>query len=376
MLTNVYHGKKVLVFGHTGFKGSWLTSWLLRLGANVAGFSNGIPTSPSLFEVLDLASNIRDYRGDVRDYEKVQEVVNEFSPDIIFHLAAKAIVRECLDNPVSAFHTNLLGTVHVLDAIRSCNSVQSAVIITSDKCYENVEWEYGYREDDRLGGKDPYSASKASAELAFSSYYRSYLIHQKPRLHIYTARAGNVIGGGDWARDRIIPDCMRAWYQGSSAEIRSPEATRPWQHVLEPLSGYLTLGAWKYLTKKIDLSGHSFNFGPSSEVNQSVRELILEMQQSWKFSDPTQVSFYTPEAFQRESMKTSKEATLLKLCCDKSFSKLQWKPTLNFRETVAMTVNWYKEFKNTPSKIACFTQNQIEEYQKLAKERDIFWNLE
>lgn len=366
MLFDIYAGKRVLVVGHTGFKGSWLTLWLSKLGAKVAGYANGIPSTPSMFEILNLGEKITDYRGDIKDFSRLSEVLAEFSPEIVFHLAAKAIVRECLEDPVDAFHTNVLGTIHVLEALRRCESVKSAVIITSDKCYENVEWEYGYREGDRLGGKDPYSASKAAAEIAFSSYFRSYFQNQNSRIQIYTTRAGNVIGGGDWARDRIVPDCMRSWYKQSPVEIRNPYSTRPWQHVLEPLSGYLTLGGWRYIEGARELTGHSFNFGPPAEVNKSVLELLEEMKKIW-----TQGTYASSK--DRTAYTASTEATLLKLCCDKALHQLNWTPTLKFDETSSYTATWYKEFQGNPSAILDFTYSQIANYEDLAKKRGVSW---
>ncbi len=360
MFNNIYNRKKVLVIGHTGFKGSWLTLWLKQLGADVAGFANGIPTDPSLFEMMQIHNQIQDFREDIRNLKALKFVFEQFKPDIVFHLAAKAIVRECYDEPVEAFETNVLGSVHVLECLRKASSVKAAVMITSDKCYENVEWEYGYRETDRLGGKDPYSASKACAETAFSTYFRSYL-NKRDNLNIATARAGNVIGGGDWARDRIVPDCIRAWQKGDDVIIRNPGATRPWQHVLEPLSGYLRLGQYLFENQP-DINGESFNFGPESDVIQSVEELIHELQKIW-----AQSSY----SIQAESDK--KEANLLKLCCDKALNRLNWQATLNFEEIIDFTGNWYKKFTEDPEAIQDFTQNQIKKYQDIAKAKGLAW---
>lgn len=360
MFNNIYHEKKVLIIGHTGFKGSWLTLWLKQLGAEVSGFANEIPTNPSLFEIMQLDTQISDFRGDIRNQSKLKEVFHQVNPDIVFHLAAKAIVRECYDNPVEAFETNVLGSIHVLECIRNTPSVKAGVMITSDKCYENVEWEYGYRETDRLGGKDPYSASKACAETAFSTYFRSYL-NQLSHLNIASARAGNVIGGGDWAKDRIVPDCIRAWQKGESVVIRSPRATRPWQHVLEPLSGYLRLG--QYLHEKQDnVNGESFNFGPGSDVIQSVEELIHELQKIWNQS-----------SYEIQSDDDKKEANLLKLCCDKALNRLDWQATLNFQETIDFTGTWYKKFTEKPKTIQEYTKTQVERYQDIAKAKGLSW---
>ena len=240
MFENIYKGKRVLITGHTGFKGSWLCTWLLDLGATVAGFSVDIPTEPSHFEALGLSARIENFKGDVRNKSSLDEAMNKFRPDIVFHMAAQSLVRKSYEDPILTFETNSIGTLNLLDCLRDHPSVIAAILITSDKCYENVEWIWGYRENDRLGGKDPYSASKACAEIISKVYMETFFKEKGPS--IATTRAGNVIGGGDWALDRIVPDCARAWSKGEKVEIRNPNATRPWQHVLEPLSGYLVLG--------------------------------------------------------------------------------------------------------------------------------------
>lgn len=360
MFNHFYKGKRVLVTGHTGFKGAWLCQWLLQLGADVAGFSLYIPSEPSLFEALGLAQRMSDHRGDIRKLEELQAVFDQCKPEIVFHLAAQPIVRASYDNPKLTFDTNLGGTVNVLEAIRSTPSVKTAVLITSDKCYENVEWEYGYRESDRLGGKDPYSASKACAEIAISAYWRSLL--QNSDKKIASTRAGNVIGGGDWAKDRIVPDAMRAWSRCEPVRIRYPQATRPWQHVLEPLSGYLWLGAM--LENKKVLAGESFNFGPSIDVTQPVVELLACMAKKWG-----------PDAeYQVENDTSGKsEAGLLKLSCDKAWQHLNWEPSMKFAETVAMTTEWYKQYHHQSSAMLAFTQQQIAAYEQIAVQRDRIW---
>jgi CDP-glucose 4,6-dehydratase len=240
MFNEAYRKKKVLISGNTGFKGSWLTVWLAQLGAKVYGISNGVPTHPSLFETLNLRDYISYFEGDVRDLEFVKKVFQEVKPDFIFHLAAQPLVSISYVNPIETISTNVLGTAHVLDALRSLDHRCVGVIITSDKCYDNVEWAWGYRETDTLGGKDIYSGSKGAAELIVRSYYNSFFKATYPNIKVASARAGNVIGGGDWSQDRIIPDCIRAWSSNEVVKVRSPASTRPWQHVLEPLSGYLT----------------------------------------------------------------------------------------------------------------------------------------
>lgn len=356
-----FKGKKVLVTGHTGFKGSWLTLWLEVLGAKVCGFSKDIPSSPSHFELAKVDQNISDFRGDINDYEQVLSFFQKEQPDLVFHLGANAIVSECVEDPKDAFLTNTIGTVNVLEAIRHVKGIKAAVIVTSDKCYENMEWEYGYRENDRLGGKDPYSASKACAELVFSSYYKTYFSHL-PDLKVASARAGNVIGGGDWGKNRIVPDCIRFWTQNKLVPVRNPASTRPWQHVLEPLSGYLALAA-ELLDPNSTMNGSSFNFGPNSEVNKEVSELIKEMKKYWEGAGMK---------IDENHELRQKEARLLKLNCDKALSKLLWASTLNFEETVEMTASWYKQWhQNSP--VRDLTLKQIVSYQELARKRGLHW---
>ena len=363
MFNNIYKGKKVFVTGHTGFKGSWLTQWLLSLGADVKGYSLYIPSKPSLFEVLKLEDKIDHFVGDIRDLDSLQKSINSFKPDMVFHLAAQPIVRRSYDEPILTFETNLIGTINILETIRSVSSVQAGIFITSDKCYENVEWEYGYRETDKLGGKDPYSASKACTEIAFSSYHRSFFINDEdPK--IATTRAGNVIGGGDWADDRIVPDCIRAWSENKKVAVRNPSATRPWQHVLEPLSGYLWLGV-NLLENPSHIDGEAFNFGPNSDVVKTVLELLNQMKKKWNNAKLGEVSAH--------SVDNKKEAGLLKLNCDKALRRLQWEPSFTFKETMDFTVEWYKEFYREKIDIDNFTISQIYNYQDLARQRGRLW---
>lgn len=362
MFANTFRGRRVLVTGHTGFKGSWLCQWLLELGAEVAGFSLYVPTVPSHFEALRLSERIVNYEADIRDFAQLKGAIENFRPSAVFHMAAQPIVRASFDDPKLTFDTNLGGTVNLLEALRSFDFVEAAVVITSDKCYENVEWEYGYRESDRLGGKDPYSASKACAEMAFSAYARSFF-KSRGRPAVVSARAGNVIGGGDWASGRIVPDCVRAWAQGKSALIRCPHSTRPWQHVLEPLSGYLWL-AVKLLDNADGLTGESFNFGPRAEVNHSVQQLLQEMAKTWRGVSWQQAAV---------AAENGGEAALLKLNCDKALNRLQWVPTLNFEEGVRMTTEWYLEFNSSPQNAPRLTSHQIRTYQDLALDRGCVW---
>lgn len=357
----IYKGKTVLVTGHTGFKGSWLSIWLTLLGAEVIGYSSYFPSEPCNFGVCNLQDHINHIEGDIRDIDKLSYVFLKHKPDIVFHLAGQAITRRSYDIPQETFFTNLMGTVNILECVRNSKSAKAAVIITSDKCYQNVEWVWGYRENDRLGGDDPYSSSKACAEIACHSYIKSFFSNADlPR--IATARAGNVIGGGDWAADRIIPDCVRAFSKGEIVEIRNPNATRPWQHVLEPLSGYLWLGA-NLLQKNGKVAEESFNFGPSDDVNRTVEELITEFVEIWGDS-----KWYTLNA---DSEK--KEATLLKLNCDKALHYLKWHTILSFEETVKKTANWYKTFYDSKKEMYDFTMQQIEEYIDLARKRGLVW---
>jgi len=360
---NIYKGAKVLVTGHTGFKGTWLSLWLKQLGAKVAGISIDIPSEPSHFNAANLVTQIDDYCLDIRDGDSLKKVVHEIDPDFVFHLAAQALVRPSYENPIETIATNALGSANVLESLRTLDKPVVAVMITSDKAYDNVEWVWGYRETDRLGGKDPYSASKGMAELAIRTYVESFFNTPDSNVRIGIARAGNVIGGGDWAIDRIVPDCMRAWSEGGMVDIRSPKATRPWQHVLEPLSGYLTLAA--KLSVDASLHGEAYNFGPPAHQNHPVSELIDEMAKYWdhvRWNDTSQ------------SKAHLHEAGLLKLNCDKALFDLNWMPTLNFEETVRMTVQWYKVFyERDVDFIYDYSMAQIVEYTQYGHKRKSEW---
>lgn len=363
MLRETYKGKKVLVTGHTGFKGSWLVAWLLSMGARVAGLSRDIPTDPSMFEVLGFAGRISHHSADIRDLDKVKYIIGLEKPDFVIHLAAQAIVSTSYQDPVDTLQTNILGTMNVLEALRGISHPCVAVLITSDKCYDNVEWDWGYRENDRLGGRDVYSGSKGAAELVIRSYVASFFGKADAAVRIGVGRAGNVIGGGDWARDRIVADCMRAWSNGKSVEIRSPSATRPWQHVLEPLSGYLTLGA--ALAKNPVLHGEAFNFGPRAEQNHTVLELLGDLAKAWGET--------TREAVTVTGNVPFHEAGLLKLNCDKALIRLKWEPNLRYRETVQFVGDWYAAFYKKKSDMFALTQAQIAAYEKLGQDRGLIW---
>jgi len=373
-----YRNKRVWITGHTGFKGSWLSAWLVELGAKVTGYAMDPPSEPAHFDELGLKKRMKDVRSDIRDAGRVRKAMAKARPEIVFHLAAQPIVRSSYDDPMATYQTNVMGTIHVVEAIRHQSGIRAAVIVTSDKCYENVEQQTGYRESDRLGGKDPYSASKAAAEIAFSSYARSFFTHGKTG--IATARAGNVIGGGDWAKDRIVPDCIRAWRGKKKPVVRNPRSTRPWQHVLEPISGYLALGAAlatgsgvHALAKGFSKVGHprknympqgeAFNFGPRKDVNETVGSLIHELRKHWPMAREPKI----------EKNKSKPEAGLLQLDCTKARKLLGWRATLNFAETASFTANWYRSFFENDESTWRLTSNQIRNYVSLARIRKLPW---
>lgn len=360
----IYSGKKVLVTGNTGFKGSWLTTWLESLGAEVYGISNDIPTIPSMFKELDLEKRIKHNFYDVRDLDNILSVIRKIEPDFVFHLAAQAIVSTSYKQPTDTISTNVIGTMNILEALRQVNRKCTAIIITSDKCYDNVEWIWGYKETDSLGGKDIYSGSKGAAELIFKSYYHSFFKNEDSKVKVAVARAGNVIGGGDWAADRIVPDCMRAWSEGKIVEIRSPNATRPWQHVLEPLSGYLNLGG--ALFSDDSLNGQSFNFGPHAEYTSTVKELLEDLSKCWKFDSPKDAYSITGDV-------KFHEAGLLKLNCDKALFHLKWIPTLNYNQLLNYTGDWYYQYYKCNIDMHQYTLQQISTYVQTAKEKGIKW---
>ena len=376
-----YNRKRVWVTGHTGFKGSWLSAWLVQMGAEVTGYAIEPPSDPAHFDELGLKMRMKDVRADIRNAGRVAQEMARARPEIIFHLAAQPIVRASYDDPAVTYATNVMGTVHVLEALRHQPGVRAAVIITSDKCYENVEQEAGYREDDRLGGKDPYSASKAAAEIALSSYARSFFPDGKTA--VASARAGNVIGGGDWAKDRIVPDCIRAWHRKLAPLVRNPSSTRPWQHVLEPVSGYLALGAALADHRMRDpgcrspasrnpqspilnreLNGQSFNFGPRADVNETVKSLIGELRKRWPGAKAPKI----------EATNTKPEAGLLRLDCAKARERLGWEATLDFAETAAFTADWYRRFLEGGERAWTLTTGQIGEYVARARKLNLSWS--
>lgn len=359
---NVYKGKKVLITGHTGFKGSWLAIWLKELGAEVYGYALDPYSDMDNFVISNLAGKIVHTAGDIRDGEKLKKYFNDVQPDFAFHLAAQPLVILSYQDPVNTFNTNLMGTVNFFEAVRETPSVKAAVNVTTDKCYDNKEWVWGYRENDPMGGKDPYSASKGCSELITNSYLESFFKAENT-CNIASARAGNVIGGGDWAADRIIPDYFRAVIRGDKLEIRNPFATRPWQHVLEPLSGYLNLGAELFLKGKSFSGG--WNFGPEDTVNYSVKQLIDEI----LIIDP-RGGYIIPEGVSKLH-----EAVLLKLDISKAVNFLKWHPLLSFKETVVFTLKGYQEDISKSADIYVSRIEQIEAYTLKGKAKGINWAL-
>jgi CDP-glucose 4,6-dehydratase len=356
---SAFNGRRVLVTGHTGFKGAWLCEWLLGLGAEVTGVSLPPHTDPSLFAQLGLARRLRHIIGDIQDPAVLAKAVTGCQPDFVFHLAAQAVVRESYLRPRETFNVNAMGTLHLLEALKDFKKPCAAVFITTDKCYENREWHHGYREDDRLGGRDPYSASKAAAELIIASYRHSFF--QDHAVQIASCRAGNVIGGGDWAKDRLVPDCIRALQKNQPIPVRNPRATRPWQHVLEPLSGYLWLGASLAEPKlrRCDLSllASPFNFGPNRDAHRTVEELVEEVLRHWPgtWRDKT-------------DPKAPHEAGCLQLSTDKAAGLLRWFPIWSFSEAVEKTVEWYRDARHCKAarEFQKRTREQIAQYTRRA----------
>ena len=329
-----WKNKKVLITGHTGFKGAWLSLWLQNLGAEVIGISLDSPTTPSLYEQANVAKGMISLRQDIRDGEAIKKLFQQHKPEIVFHLAAQPLVRYSYREPVETYETNVMGTLHILEGIRSIDSVRSAVMITTDKCYQNKEWVWGYRETDALGGHDPYSSSKGAAELLISSYRDSYFSQDKYSKHktaIASVRAGNVIGGGDWADDRLIPDIIRAFENNEKVVIRNPKSTRPWQHVLEPLSGYLKLA--EQLEKNGSKYAQAWNFGPIEEDARSVQWIVEKMTKLWGDN---------ADWIDDESGHLPHEANYLKLDCSKAHMKLNWYPKWDLCQTLSKIVEWHK----------------------------------
>ncbi len=351
MNAEFWKGKKVLITGHTGFKGSWFSLWLQSLGADLVGYSLSPPTSPSLFEEASVAAEMKSIIGDVRDLEKIKIVMQEEQPEIVFHLAAQALVRPSYENPVETYSTNVMGTVNVLEAIRLSSCVKSAVIITSDKCYENREWVWSYRENEAMGGYDPYSNSKGCAELVTSAFRQSFFNKEGGIASVASARAGNVIGGGDWAEDRLIPDMMRAVAENQPVLIRSPHAIRPWQHVLEPLSGYLLLAEKLYEDGSDWAEG--WNFGPNDSDAKPVHWIVDQLTQLWG----EDASWVLDEAVHPH------EAHYLKLDCSKARLRLGWQPQWSLSYALENIAAWYKAYQNNQD-MRDVSLNQIAKFQE------------
>lgn len=353
-MKSFWQGKRVLVTGHTGFKGAWLSLWLTQLGAKVTGYALQPPTNPSLFELCCLNQDMVSHIGDVRDYGKLLTVMQTAMPDIILHLAAQPLVRESYANPVETYATNVMGTIHLLEAVRQVKSVRAVVNVTTDKCYENKEWVWGYRENEPMGGYDPYSNSKACSELVTSAFRDSFFNPQNYEQHgvaVATARAGNVIGGGDWAADRLIPDFIRAIEANDKIRIRNPKATRPWQHVLEPLSGYLVLAERLYTDGASFAEG--WNFGPEDSDAKPVEWIVKELCQLWGEG----------AVYEFDSGVHPHEANYLKLDCSKAKMRLNWHPKWNLQEALARVVAWDKAYlEQKDMKTVCL--RQISEYMK------------
>ena len=349
-----YRDKKVLLTGHTGFKGSWLAIWLRMLGAQVYGYA--LPASErSLYRDASVVELMKDERlSDIGEDGGLEAFINSIKPDIVFHLAAEAIVGNAHKNPIDAWQTNVMGTLRLISALKKVNDECSVVVITSDKCYENNEWVWGYREKDTLGGKDMYSTSKAAVEILVRGFVNSYLMEEGNRLLLATARAGNVIGGGDWSDYRLVPDCIRSWEKGKTVELRNPRSTRPWQHVLEPLRGYLQLGCSLSIDRS--LHGESFNFGPDAANSRDVGELVSELSLSWEGVDWAETCAKTDFG----------ESSLLALNCDKAAARLKWRPILSFTQTISMTSQWYF-LHNKGSDAGALCKEQISTYVGMLK---------
>ncbi|MHA2278830.1 MAG: CDP-glucose 4,6-dehydratase [Candidatus Kariarchaeaceae archaeon] len=361
MFNNYYKDKTVLVTGHTGFKGSWLAIWLKSLGANVIGFALPPNTDPNNFDQSNLKEKIVHIEGDIRNPKGLLSVFDKHKPEIVFHLAAQPIVRLSYEEPHTTYETNVMGLINLCEAIKSTSSVKSIVNVTSDKCYENNEWVWGYRETDPVGGKDPYSSSKACAEIITNAYRHSFF--QKNNIAVASARAGNIVGGGDWSLDRIIPDFIKAMTKNESLYLRNPNAIRPWQYVLEPLSGYLLLGSLIHTDQNKYSS--AWNFGPNISQNLPVKELVEQMINYWGSGDWK----LDPDAINQPH-----EAQMLTLDCNKAHQILKWIPVLSVEDTFKKTVEWYKNFYGNKTNAFELCIKQINEYVELARKKRVEWS--
>ena len=356
-IKNYFKGKKVLITGHTGFKGSWLSLWMYRSGAKVLGISDSIPTKPSHYELLKLNKKISSKIIDISELKKLRKAFFKFNPDYVFHLAAQAIVKTSYSQPVKTWKTNLIGTVNILECLRMTKKKIIAVMITSDKAYQNLEIKRGYNENDILKGTDPYGASKSSADIAINSYHHSFFSKKKGKILIAIARAGNVIGGGDWSPDRIIPDCIKSWSKKKNVVIRSPNSTRPWQHVLDIIYGYIKLAI--KLKQNPKLHGEAFNFGPDKK-NFKVIDIL------------NKIKLYWPKiSWSIAKRKKFKENTLLHLNSTKSKKFLKWKPVLNFNNSIKFTIEWYKYYLKNKKNIYYYSTKQISKYEKILEKKTV-----
>ncbi len=356
---NIYRNKKVLITGQTGFKGSWLTLWLILLGAKVCGFSDKQKTNPSLFNILKLNKKIKNFKGDISKLDQISRAVKIFQPEIIFHLAAQSLVKKSYLNPIETFMTNSIGTLNLLKASKLSKNLKALVMITSDKVYKNIEIKRGYKENDIIMGIDPYSASKSCAEIIINMYLKSFV--SKKKLNICVVRAGNVIGGGDWSENRIIPDVIRQWSKSQTLKIRNPKSTRPWQFVLEPLGAYLFIGSI-LLKKKNNINFQNFNVGPRKNINKNVIDLIKLIKKDLKNLN-----------YKIIRDKSDKEAKLLRLNCNKIYKSIGWKPIYNFEQTINNTILWYKNYYFKKNNMYDFSVKQITSYIKIAQKKKNSW---
>ena len=356
--TNIFKNKTIIITGNTGFKGSWLSLWLKMLGAKVIGISYDIPTNPSHFKIINSNRLFKNYSFDIKNFKKLKKIILKHKPDFLFHLAAQSLVKKSYKNPLLTWNSNLMGTVNVLESLRYLKKKCVAVIITSDKSYKNLEITRGYVEKDQLGGNDPYSASKGAAEFAIKSYINSFY-SSKSNVKIAVARAGNVIGGGDWSENRLLPDCIKSWSLKKKVNIRNPNSTRPWQYVLEAVSGYMLLAIKLRLDPRIH--GEAFNFGPKLSNNYSVISVLKEVKRIWPLVSWSVLN----------KKKDFPESNLLKLNCNKARRNLGWTCILSFKESIKMTIRWYKAYYENRDlkKMRKFSENQIIEYTKLISKR-------
>lgn len=355
----VFKGKNVLVTGHTGFKGSWLSLWLKELGANVTGYALDPPTSPALFNILNVEDEINSVIGDIRDLNNLKDTFQKCKPQFVFHLAAQSILRESYDKPKYTYEANVIGTLNTFEAVRNTDSVRVVINVTSDKCYKNKDWIRGYKENDAMGGFDPYSSSKGCAELLTNTYRNSYFNNQRlgksKHVSLASVRAGNVIGGGDWANARLIPDCVKALSEGKQIKVRNPEAIRPWQYVLDPLRGYLSLA--EKMFKNGNKYEEAWNFGPSEENSIKVREMVEKILEFWGGGKWKDISKNTSDIFHEDEY--------LKLNCSKAWKILRWKPILNINEALEVTISWYKSYYSKSNDMKEYTKKEITEYCKV-----------